>query len=613
MRNSDSNQDNNNAALVPEPSPKLTRQQIYDRIRQSSKDEYILSEMIRLGFWQKDRAKPSIAEKFIEKRSALLNKVRELTRLNHRYQDPEKALLALHKERKKAALDKREQTRIDHNLARYEKALHWHQKQQTHFTYLGDAGYGDKALTAGLQQTTCDTTRLTAHGLPAFSHVGELADAMGISTSELRFLCYQKEVSTVSHYQHFALSKKTGGTRLISAPMPRMKRAQYWLLDNVLNQLPIHDAAHGFIQGRSIVTNAKPHTNKQVVINLDLKDFFPSITYPRVKGIFKQSGYSEALATTFALIATKPDTQAVEMDGQTYHIANGKRELPQGSPCSPAITNVLCRRLDARLQGMAHKLGFTYTRYADDLTFSSDETDKIQSVLWRCQRIVTDEGFTLHPDKTRVMRKHQKQEVTGIVVNDGLSVDRPTLKRFRAVVRQIELDGPDGKHWGAGELFQSLTGYANFVAMVAPEKGIPLQKHVAHLKRQYDIPVAKGKITALNKRLFRLKAAKGEAPREAWWQPEEKPAPVLALTQQQMDAQKQQARRQAAKANQANTHSDQRDSAPDHTNPMFISGTGFGASAEGHSDRNPASWNIIGSPIVWLVVIVMLLLKIFVY
>ncbi|GAL06689.1 retron-type RNA-directed DNA polymerase [Photobacterium aphoticum] len=108
MRNSDSTQDNNNAALAPEPSPKLTRQQIYDRIRQSSKDEYILSEMIRLGFWQKDRTKPSVAEKFIEKRSALLSRLRELTRLNRLYQDPEKALLALHKTRKKAALEKRE-------------------------------------------------------------------------------------------------------------------------------------------------------------------------------------------------------------------------------------------------------------------------------------------------------------------------------------------------------------------------------------------------------------------------------------------------------------------------------------------------------------------------
>ncbi|GAL06687.1 retron-type RNA-directed DNA polymerase [Photobacterium aphoticum] len=164
-------------------------------------------------------------------------------------------------------------------------------------------------------------------------------------------------------------------------------------------------------------------------------------------------------------------------------------------------------------------------------------------------------------------------------------MDRPTLKRFRAVVRQIELDGPDGKHWGTGELFQSLTGYANFVAMVAPEKGIPLQKQVAHLKRQYNIPVAAGKITALNKRLFRLKAVKGEAPREAWWQPAEKPAPVLALTQQQMDAQKQQAR-QAAKANQANTHSAHPEMAPDHTNPAFISES---------NETNTASPNRFGS------------------
>ncbi|MGF1724029.1 reverse transcriptase family protein [Photobacterium nomapromontoriensis] len=598
MRNSDPISQPNNNELPPEPSPKLTRQEIYDRVRQSSKEEYILSEMTRLGFWQKDRSKPSIAEQFIEKRTSLLTKLRELTRLDQLYRDPEKALLALHKERKQSALDKREQTRINHNLARYEKALNWHNKQKKSFSYLGDAGAGDKALTAALQHKSCDKERLIRQGLPAFESIKQLAEAMGISVAELRFLCYQKDVSRVSHYQHFALSKKTGGTRLISAPMPRMKRAQYWLLDNILNVLPIHNAAHGFIAGRSIVSNAKPHTNKQVVINLDLKDFFPTVSYPRVKGLFKQAGYSEELAVTFALLATKPDTQAVEMDGQVWHITGSERVLPQGSPCSPAITNVLCRRLDARLQGMAHKLGFCYTRYADDLTFSSDDTDKIQSLLWRCQHIVTDEGFILHPDKTRVMRKHQKQAVTGIVVNDGLSVDRPTLKRFRATVRQVELDGPEGKHWGTGELFQCLTGYANFVAMVAPEKGIPLQKQVAHLKRQYNIPVAKGKISELNKRLFRIKAAKGEVPRDSWWQPAEKPVPVLALTQKQINDQKQADKQQAAPRQEADTPPMQRD---------------IGWDTIEQNDAQPPSRNVTNNQIVWITIIVLICIKVFFY
>ncbi len=535
---SNSTQQQNEHQTVQDPSPKLTRQEIYDRIRSFSKEEYILSEMIRLGFWKSDHSKSGLTEQFVAKRTQLQSRVTELFRLQKRYSDPQQALKDLHKERKQAALDKREQTRQNHNQQRYQKALAWHQKQQHEFTYLGES------VSAGLEQKTVDKARLDSNRLPVLDSVSAVAESMGITVAELRFLCYQKEVSSVSHYQDFSISKKSGGERLISAPMPRMKRAQYWLLDNILNHCRIHDAAHGFVTGRSIVTNAQPHTNQDVVINLDLKDFFPTITYKRVKGLFRQLGYSEELAVTFALIATKPATQAVEIDGKTWHVEQGERVLPQGSPCSPAITNILCRRLDARLQGMAQKLDFTYTRYADDLTFSANGvdkmSDKVQALLWRCRKIVTDEGFTLHPDKTRVMRRHQKQEVTGIVVNDGVSVERKTLKRFRAVVRQIELDGPQGKHWGTGELFQSLAGYANFVAMVNPEKGIPLQKRVIHLQRQYNITTSGGKITQLNKRLFRLKAAKGEAPIEGWWQAQEKPLPQLELTQKQRQEQKSQ-------------------------------------------------------------------------
>ncbi|MDD1794461.1 reverse transcriptase family protein [Enterovibrio sp. ZSDZ42] len=524
-----------NDSPIQDPSPKLTRQELYDRVRHVGKNNYILSEMTRLGFWQKNAEKPTLAEAFIEKRSSLQARLRELSKENALYSDPEKALKALHDERKKAALEKREQTKRDRNTARYKRAFSWYIKQGETFTYLGEN------VSAGLEDKTSQEDRLTAQKLPVFAHAGAVADAMGVSTSELRFLCYQKDVSTISHYQDFAITKKSGGIRTISAPMPRMKRAQYWLLDNVLNKLAVHDAAHGFVSGRSIVSNAEPHIKKRVVINLDMKDFFPSVSYKRVKGMFKQLGYSEELATTFALLTTKPATEALDMDGKTWHVAVGERTLPQGSPCSPAITNVLCRRLDARLKGMAEKLGFTYTRYADDLTFSNDDDSQVQALLWRCKQIVSSEGFVIHPDKTRVMRRHQKQEVTGVVVNDGLSVERKTLKRFRAVLKQVELDGPENKHWGHGELFQSLAGYANFVAMVNPEKGIPLQKSVIHIKRQHDIPVPTGKVSALNKKLFRIKAAKGETPREDWWQPIDKSAPTLELTPQQIQNKKREA------------------------------------------------------------------------
>lgn len=512
-------------------SSKLTRQQIYERIRETSKDEYIFAEMVRLGFWDASREKPDLTAEFIAQRAALQKKLAELGRQQRLYNDPQKALRELHKTRKKAALEKREQTRIANNQARYERALQWHQKQASQITWLGD-GYS-----FGLAETAYDQSRLAQQNLPELSDSQSLATAMGITVNELRFLCFQKEVSRINHYRRFSLAKKSGGERLISAPMPRLKRAQYWILDNILNRVALHDAAHGFVAGRSILSNAQAHVNQAIVINLDMENFFPTVSYRRVKGLFRQLGYAEQLATELALLSTEPEVQQAMLDGESWFVQQGERYLPQGAPTSPAISNIVCRRLDSRLQGMAKKLGFIYTRYADDMTFSSaDKSANVQQLLWRCKQIVQDEGFRIHPDKTRVMRKPQKQEVTGIVVNEKPSLDRRTLKRFRALLFQIAKDGTQGKHWGQGELMASLEGYANFVSMVAPEKGIPLQKQVADLKRQYGYATRPGRITALNKKLFRAKAARGLPPRDNWWQAQMPQAPLLELTAQQKKA-----------------------------------------------------------------------------
>uniref|UniRef100_A0AAU6WR92 RNA-directed DNA polymerase n=1 Tax=Chryseobacterium endophyticum TaxID=1854762 RepID=A0AAU6WR92_9FLAO len=128
---------------------------------------------------------------------------------------------------------------------------------------------------------------------------------------------------------------------------------QQWILDNILNRLPVEDVAHGFVSGKSIVTNAAPHLGKAVIINIDLKDFFPSISYKRVKGLFSKLGYSEQLSTIFALICTQAHTEEVLIDGLTYFVQKGERFLPQGSPASPAISNMISYKLDKRLQGLA--------------------------------------------------------------------------------------------------------------------------------------------------------------------------------------------------------------------------------------------------------------------
>ena len=242
------------------------------------------------------------------------------------------------------------------------------------------------------------------------------------------------------------------------------------------------------------MTNARPHLSSDVVVNVDLSDFFPTVSYKRVKGLFRCLGYSESAATVFSLLCTEPETVPVELDGVTYHVALGQRFLPQGAPSSPALTNLICRRMDRRLTGVADKLQYTYTRYADDLTFSASgpAAQHVGRLLRQVRWVVEKEGFAVHPDKTRVLRRSRRQEVTGVVVNgEKPSIERAVLRRFRAVLYQIEKDGPEGKRWGAGgdvNVVSSVYGYASYVHMVDPDKGGPLLKRAEALVGRYGRP-----------------------------------------------------------------------------------------------------------------------------
>lgn len=530
---------------------KMTREEIWQRIRETSKDEVILAEMKRLGFWPSDSERPSLTEAFVEERRKLNVRLRVITQELSRIEDPEKALKLLHKERKEAALKSREDTKRQHNAERFERASKWHDRQQKEITYLGESlGEGSYAP---LKNKALDHARLAKQSLPLIGSALELATAMGITINELRFLCFQRDVSTISHYQRFTIPKKPTGERIISAPMPRLKRAQYWVLANILEKISATDCAHGFVKERNIVTNAEPHVGKALVINMDLENFFPTISYRRVKGIFKQLGYSEEVATLLALVCSEPATDSYDLDGQRYYVRTGEARLPQGAPTSPAISNLLCRRLDKRLRGMASKLGFAYTRYADDLTFSTTGADNkvVKQILWRARQIVSAEGLKVHPEKTHVMRKHQRQEVTGVVVNTRPSVCRKELKKFRALLFQIEKDGPEGKQWRTGSLLNSIEGYANFVAMVDKQKGSALQAQVAALKQKYSLSRRRGNATPLSAARLRVVSAAGKAPTATWWQAQAKPVPVLESTPLEIQERKQKVKADALAAEEA--------------------------------------------------------------
>jgi retron-type reverse transcriptase len=455
-----------------------TRKELYERIRQSSRAEFILEDMIRLGFWPAEGEIPEDPAEEIRRRGELQRQLSNLRAENRRLYNEEALIKQLRRARLAESRRKQQETKARRARERQARAAAWQQRKAQEILYLG------QGVSAGLSETGGEEERLQRYGLSALHTAAQIAAAMGISVGELRFLAFARQSSRVSHYVRFKIPKKRGGERLISTPMPRLKTAQYWILDNILGHIEIHQAAHGFCPGRSIVTNAEPHLRAEVVINVDLEDFFPTIVYKRVKGLFRSFGYSEAAATIFALLCTEPDVAEVELDGETYFVATGARRLPQGAPTSPAISNIICRRLDRRLTDMATELGFTYTRYADDLSFSASGEDlrNICNVLGRVESIVTHEGFAIHPNKTRVLRQSRRQEVTGVVVNSKLNVPRKTLKRFRATLYQIEKDGPDGKSWGQSpDVLASIHGFANFVYMVNPEKGAELQRRVRHI------------------------------------------------------------------------------------------------------------------------------------
>jgi RNA-directed DNA polymerase len=449
---------------------RLTRQQIYDRIRETSRDEFVLEEMKRLGFWKKDEGSPSLPELMIKKETELSKELNRLLEEKRKYQNKEAVLKEMRMKRMAAAKLKREETKKKREQARYEKAEAWRAKKDTQIVFLG------ADVSVGLNNSENNNEQLAKNNLPVFNHESDLAAAIGIDIKELRFLCFQRRVSEVSHYRKFYLPKKSGGRRLISAPMPRLKKVQYWILENILNKIPLHGAAHGFVPSRSIVSNAQPHIKKDIVINLDIKDFFPSVSFKRVKAIFQKLGYSEKIAVLLALICTEANTEEVEIDGKKYFVQKGNRFLPQGAPTSPELTNILCYRMDKRLTGLAAKMNCTYTRYADDITFSSNKSLSAQQAVWRIKRVVQDEGFELHPDKTRVMRAAAKQEVTGLVVNKKLNSDRNKYRKLRAVLHQIKHKGADSIKWGNSDLSGSILGYINFIKMTNPERANKLHQ-----------------------------------------------------------------------------------------------------------------------------------------
>lgn len=356
----------------------------------------------------------------------------------------------------------------------------WQAYKSKHIVHLGEGIYWTDDTSEDQWDLPNAHKRLLENQLPAITKVAQLCEALKLSVNELRWLCYQREVAEHSHYTRFEIPKRSGGMRAIWAPLPKLKQAQHWILHEILERLIVHGSAHGFISGRSIATNAAEHINSQVLVKVDIENFFPRISWKRVKGVFRKAGYPEQIATLLALLCTESPREIVEHEGKPVYVALADRCLPQGAPTSPALTNALCLRLDRRLTGFAQKAGWRYTRYADDLSFSLPANNKnpadLSRLLGTLKRVLGEEGFELNEKKTRVIRHGDVQTVTGLVVNGEHAprVNRTLKRQMRAAAHNLK----QGKALPEGESIQRLHGYAAYIAMTDRELGTSLLRQL---------------------------------------------------------------------------------------------------------------------------------------
>ncbi|MFZ5444076.1 MAG: reverse transcriptase family protein [Myxococcota bacterium] len=336
-----------------------------------------------------------------------------------------------------------------------------------------DIIYLGRGVSKGLADRRSNLEALQANGLPAWSTPADVAKALGLTIKQLRWLCFHAEATKKTHYVYFEIPKRSGGKRLLSAPHEKLKEAQR-KLHGLLAKLPLGDEAHGFVKGRSVVSNATPHVGQGVVLNVDLKDFFPTVTFRRVRGLFQSLGYSPAVATVLGLLCTEAPRRKVKFNDAEYWVAVGERCLPQGAPTSPVLANLVTRKLDRRLKGRLGTRGWVYTRYADDLSFSRKDFTRAELgfVHASIRHVVQDEGFALNPKKGRAQGKGGRQDVTGVVVNVKPGVPREEVRRLRAILHQAKKTGLEAQNREkVADFRRVIEGKIAWVTMIDRAKG----------------------------------------------------------------------------------------------------------------------------------------------
>lgn len=303
---------------------------------------------------------------------------------------------------------------------------------------------------------------LEALQLPRWDTPADLAAWLGLDLERLQWLmgrarhfreCPGAPPSS-AHYHPLLKPKRSGGLRLIEIPKPELKQVQKRLLAGLLDRIPVHQAAHGFVKGRSVVSHAREHSGHAVVMSCDLRDFFNSVGVARVRALWRTLGYAQGVADALAALTTTRTPAAVRerlADSGSLGFMAAKRlaspHLPQGAPTSPALANLCAFGLDLRLEGLAWRFGAHYSRYADDIVFSGPRQlgGQGRALQGWVAAIAEAEGFVLHPRKTRRMPQHRRQRITGIVVNERPNLPRDAYDRLRSQLHAMASKGCDAE------------------------------------------------------------------------------------------------------------------------------------------------------------------------
>lgn len=344
----------------------------------------------------------------------------------------------------------------------------WDKYRSTRVTHMG------KDYSNLLSKDDSNIERLKENKLPLIVNELDLCTVFDIELSEIKWHAYHQDITQTSHYYRFEIPKKDGSMRSIWAPKEYLKRLQYEIKEKILDKISLPDQCFGFVKNRSIVNNASSHLGSAIVINLDIEDFFFSINFFRVTGMFRSLGYSGKIASILTMICTEAPRKVITVKEKNYYISTGVRTLPQGAPTSPVISNIICRKLDKRMAGLARYYNLSYSRYADDISISADDHISLSDIMYKIISIITSEDFKIKRSKLRILRNNNRQEVTGLTINDDLNVSRKWRHLLRSEIDKLRYidERPDIEVF---QHIQRVHGKLMFYKMVNPDRAVKYQ------------------------------------------------------------------------------------------------------------------------------------------